>query len=179
MLPSPLQLDDIRFVHVRVEPREAPDFREQFAEHPKHIFTNTRFNTTLEHTFAEDSEDQPMSNFLVTLRVELPDIGETPPPYLIDVKCVGYFSISKKVFPDEEKRVDVGVVNGASLLYGTIRDMVLSITSRAWYGPLLLPSMSFMDDGPRNGKYQAIPLDDSKAKPAKTAAKARSKKVVV
>lgn len=176
MRPSPLQLEEVRFLHVRVEPREVPDLRDQFAEHTKYVFTNTRFNTTLEHMFAEDADDQPMSNFIVTLRVELPDEGEKPSPYVIDVKCVGYFAISKKAFPDSEKRIDVGVVNGASLLYGTIREMILSITSRSWSGPLLIPSMSFMDDGPKNGNHTTIQLSDQKAKPAKATVKARPKK---
>jgi preprotein translocase subunit SecB len=44
----------------------------------------------------------------------------------------------------EERRVRA-LVNGASLLYGAVREMVSTITSRSAHGPLLLPSLNFQD----------------------------------
>ncbi len=44
--------------------------------------------------------------------------------------------------------LDLIVVNGASMIYGSIREMISNVTSRSMAGPLLLPSLSFIDSKP-------------------------------
>jgi len=177
---SPLQLDEMRFLGVRIECRETPELREQQKKFESFAFENTKFTSALEHICADDDVDSLVTNFAVTLTISLPNEGENPSPYIVDVKCVGYFSISKEVFPDFERRYDIGVVNGASLLYGAIREMISSVTARAWYGQLLLPSLNFQANAPSKGNYVAMPKNEppivpaSKPKPRKKSTKALS-----
>lgn len=162
MQPSPLQLRVLKFIDTRVDSRIPPSLDKLGEDQPDYDFKSTTIISTIEHSPAEDSEDSPIINFLVALRIELPDEGETPPPYVIDVKCVGYFTLLKDAFPDPIKRYDVAVVNGTSMLYGAIREKISELTSRSWYGNLLLPSANFQKDAPSNGGHKIIEKDEVK-----------------
>lgn len=156
MQPSPLQLRELKFIDTNVKCRIAPILSKLGEDQPNYDFNNTTIISTIEHSPAEDSDDSPVINFLVALRIELPDEGESPPPYIINIKCMGYFTLLKDAFPDPIKRYDVAVVNGTSLLYGAIREKISELTSRSWYGSLLLPSANFQTDAPSNGGHQLI-----------------------
>lgn len=162
MQPSPLQLRALKFIDTRVDSRIPPSLDKFGEDYPDYEFKSTTIISTIEHSPAEDSEDSPIINFLVALRIELPDDGDIPPPYIIDVKCVGYFTLLKDAFPDPIKRYDVAVVNGTSMLYGAIRERVSELTSRSWYGNLLLPSANFQKDAPSNGGHKLIDNDEVK-----------------
>lgn len=165
---SPLQLEDLRFVHICIEPRELPDVKDFDKVFTPYEFANTKFTSTVEHTHASDDEESSTTKFIVGLTLQLPDEGDTPPPYIIDVKCIGYFTISKAAFPDPIKRYDVGVVNGASLLYGAIRELVATTTSRLWYGKMFLPAVNFQTNAPSIGdheEYTPSKVAPDKAKP--------------
>lgn len=148
MQPSPLQLSDLFFVHSDVRPRIAPVITTHPGVRERFKFSDTVMTTTVEHAVAPDDEESPVTSVLVTLQLILSDEGSAPSPYIVDVKCVGYFTISKKAFPDEIKRIDVAVVNAASLLYGTIREHLTVLTARMWYGELLLPAVNFLQNAP-------------------------------
>lgn len=66
---------------------------------------------------------------------------EKPCPYLIDMKAVALFEVSEQV-PAEEQEKFV-YENGASLVYGAIREMVSTVSARSAYGSLMLPTASF------------------------------------
>ena len=175
---SPLQLDEIRFLSTRIEPRILPDLENPGEKYEPYQFHNTKFSCTIEHVNATESDESPETKFIVAMTITLPDEGESPPPYIIHIRCVGYFSILKSAFPDFTRRYDVGVVNGASLLYGSIREQISNITARSWYGPLILPTMSFQTYAPSNGDH--VPVDEeTPAVKTKSVAKLknRSKKV--
>ncbi|MES2537616.1 MAG: hypothetical protein V4632_17285 [Pseudomonadota bacterium] len=44
------------------------------------------------------------------------------------------------------------------MLYGIIREMVSNITSRSWYGQIILPSVNFRDHAP--GAKQDLEKED-------------------
>jgi preprotein translocase subunit SecB len=45
--------------------------------------------------------------------------------------------------PDLHQRKQLAVVNGVSLIYGVVRDMVCMVTSRGQHGQMLLPTLNF------------------------------------
>lgn len=77
---------------------------------------------------------------------------EKPCPYLIDMKAVALFEVSEKV-PAEEQEKFV-YENGASLVYGAIREMVSTISARSAYGSLMLPTASFFGSFEERGKKE-------------------------
>ncbi|HRI56303.1 MAG TPA: hypothetical protein PK170_04315 [Anaerolineae bacterium] len=53
----------------------------------------------------------------------------------------GIFHIDHAGPLDERKRLVV--INGASMLFGAIREQLLSLSGRHKFGPFLLPSLNF------------------------------------
>lgn len=174
MLPSPLQLNKFKFTSVSVVPRVDPEIHNVTSVFEPFRFENTRVLTSINFALAEDDPDSPQFDFLINFCFMLPDEGVVRPPYICDIKCVGYFSISKEVFPDPVARLDVGVVNGASMLYGMVRELVANITARSWYGEMLLPSSNFRDHAPSAGGFDVQTKKD-KVEPSMKAIKTRSK----
>lgn len=62
--------------------------------------------------------------------------------YESEVQIQGVFQVGQG-FPEEQKEV-LALVNGFSLLYSAVREMVLNITARSVYGAINLPTLSFM-----------------------------------
>ncbi len=147
MRPSPLKLNSLRFLHVSVYPRNEPETLDP-VENPAPIDTwGANIHCSLTHAEADKEEGGEVRDYMVALGIQVSDGPEKVVPYKIDVECVGYFSIPNG-FPDAAERLEIAVVNGASLLYGAIREQVATVTSRCWYGELRLPSLNFREDGP-------------------------------
>ena len=80
----------------------------------------------------------------LTLRVAPKEDKQAPYNVQISVRGVVRMHLTQEVNQAEERRVRA-LVNGVSLLYGVVREMVSSITSRSAHGAMLLPSLSFSD----------------------------------
>lgn len=78
--------------------------------------------------------------------VAQPDQKGQPIPYKIALRCHGFFTVA----PLEGLKVDARTlvqITGASMLYSAARDMLLTLSSRGRFGPVLLPTLSFMKPG--------------------------------
>ena len=62
-------------------------------------------------------------------------------PYEISIDIVGIFDIS--ALPEKDP-IALLLVNGTSMLYGALREMLLSITARCMHGQVMLPSVHFL-----------------------------------
>ena len=82
---------------------------------------------------------------------------EKPCPYLIDMKAVALVEVSEHV-PAEEQEKFV-YENGASLVYGAIREMVSTISARSAYGSLMLPTASFFGSFEERAGKEAMEED--------------------
>jgi preprotein translocase subunit SecB len=177
MQPSPLQLRSLKFLKTSISPRLEPDVYTPSSAGgaDSFDFNRTRVLTAINHAVGDDDENSPTTNLLITLGITLPDDGANPPPYVCEIECVGYFAISKQAFPDDTARIDVAVVNGASMLYGAVRELVAHITSRSWYGELLLPSANFRNRAPSlektSGENKTAPSEETTQKGSKRPAK--------
>lgn len=64
-------------------------------------------------------------------------------PYRFNIGAVGFFSFrGPETGGTRDDRVSV---SGCGMLYSTLRDVLLSLTIRFPHGPILLPTVSFMD----------------------------------
>ena len=155
MKPSPLQLMQLMFKHVKVEldPAHLP------AEVPNpltSVFTFDGVSLQSEIGIGEsDPHHERGTVFFIELRVVVdnepnPDIkGQKYAPYKVDVAVEGVVLIPKgaEQLADAE---DLAAVNGASMLWSAVREQVLTITSRMRAGPVVLPSVHFHDLKKRN-----------------------------
>lgn len=150
MKPSPVQLIQLMFKHVKVEldPAHLP------AEIPNpltSVFTFDGVSLQSEVGIGQaDPTDERGTMFFVELRVAVdnvpnPDTADQKyAPYKIDVAIEGVVLIPKgaEELADPE---DLAAVNGASMLWSAVREQVLTITSRMRAGPVVLPSVHFHD----------------------------------
>lgn len=125
---SPLQLKDYRFSEIVLQAH--PEGR---AVAPEHISTQIT---------GSESPDDPHA-LIAQLTVSWERTDETSLAYTGRFAIAGAFHVAEEVSMPE--RLDVMRVNAVSLLYGAVREMVLNMTSRCAAGPLLLPTLSFVD----------------------------------
>lgn len=162
---SPLQLLEYTFDGVSVIPVEGYEADPAFA--PGLVFFPGKLAMSADTGLALLDEKEKYSDFGVklTLRVGPKEDAQAPYNILISVRGVVRMHLTQVDGQAEERRVRA-LVNGASLLYGAVREMVSTITNRSAHGPLLLPSLSFQDLASRKS-------DD--AAPSPVPAKRRSK----
>ncbi|MBW3513006.1 MULTISPECIES: protein-export chaperone SecB [unclassified Janthinobacterium] len=99
------------------------------------------------------------ASMLVSIALTIANQEGKKAPYNVKVAATGIFAWLDKKTPDHERR-DLTVVNGASILYGSIREMVLNVTSRSLSGSLLLPSFNFIDHKPSITESQQAEKSD-------------------
>lgn len=140
---SPIQLLSQEFLHVELSAVPAEE--------------HGPGNIDVERDVVYDLEDK---DWRVTLSVTIQGVeGKIDPPYKGAVVARGFYKVHESYPHDAEKLVRI---TGASMLYGSIREMVAHISARAPNGMISLPSVSFMEPEKPQKKAAA-----KKAKPAK------------
>jgi len=79
--------------------------------------------------------------FVVTLKLDHAPADDSVFPYSFMIEAEGLFTIDHDGDLDERRRLVA--VNGASILYGAMREQLLTLSSRHRYGPVLLPCLDF------------------------------------
>ena len=130
---SPLQLERSFLDIVRVE-----SVRE---------FRRTAEQLALPGSVAVEVERDPSGEerwgIALTLRIrQLPDVP--PPPYKVHLRIHGAFTWNEAEasLPEKDKERAVSV-NGASVLYSSMREYLLLLTSRGPWGPISIPTVDF------------------------------------
>jgi len=115
-------------ISIQADPKYSPSGTPLLAE----IGVNTQFKKVSE---AE-------RKWAVTIRIRT-SAKEYPVPYKIDLSAVGYFRIAPN-YPEAEmeKLIRIG---GPTVLYSSARELILTISSRGPWGPVFIPSMSFLE----------------------------------
>jgi preprotein translocase subunit SecB len=133
MKPSILTLLDLTFLGVHVEIN--PSYQNSAK---KFDFEGSTTRWGLRHgKRAEDGTE-----WWVGVDFGLDSDEEKACPYEINVRAVGRFSVDASC-PDEKREV-LAFENGAALVFGAIREMVSTVTARAAYGMLILPTATFV-----------------------------------
>lgn len=79
-------------------------------------------------------------------------------PYRFEISYIGIFDGAQL---PEEKRDDLVMVNGTSMLYGVARETLMGLTCRCEQGAMLLPSVHFASLAERRAKEvkDKVPAD--------------------
>jgi preprotein translocase subunit SecB len=80
--------------------------------------------------------------FQVLLRVKLGSTPEKKATYTGEFHAVGLFHVAE-TWP-ADKREDLLESNGAAVLYGAVRELVLNLTARGPWPPITLSAFSFV-----------------------------------
>ena len=141
---SPLQLLEYAFDGISVVPVDGYKADPEFA--PGLVFFPGKLAMSADTGLALLDEKEKYSDFGVKLTLRVGPKEDAQAPYNIQISVRGVVRMHLTLVEGqaEERRVRA-LVNGASLLYGAVREMVSTITSRSAHGPLLLPSLNFQD----------------------------------
>lgn len=143
MIPSPLQLKGYFFTKASIETSKPLDDSEiSNVSAIDFDFNGVNILTEIRVAVADNQSDDPR-DFLIKFKLTIPNLDGVQCPYTIDVDIVGTFTISNKI--EKQKRDNIVSVNGTSILYGCVREMVSSVTSRCLHGLLILPTVNFTD----------------------------------
>jgi preprotein translocase subunit SecB len=117
----------------KVDERWAPNFD----------FEGVNISTEINSAVPQEQVDAPR-NFMITLRFSVLNETGKQCPYKIDLVAQGWFELAESIA--QEKREELVRINGASLLLGAMRELVLQLTARSGFGPLLLPTLRFLPE---------------------------------
>ncbi len=126
MSQSPLQLDRYFFVKISLEANAKGD--------PKAVY-NIEAKTDVSRDESRDG------HFLVSLTVRLKSLDDALPCYDGEVVVMGYFHVDQDYPP--QKCEPLVAINGASILYGAIREMVSNLSARGPWPMLVLAPLNF------------------------------------
>lgn len=138
MKPSAIKLLGLRYTTVKIIPQLLEEFDNQ-------DFETFDFEGV---EIGEDSQIFPLDEnnstlFGVMFKFIIENTGGKICPYDIEFSAIGHFKVSKKI--PENKRKEFVIVNGCSIIYGAIREQVMTITARSIHGILILPVAHFLD----------------------------------
>lgn len=151
MKPSPVQLLHLTFRKVCVElderhcPAELPNpLTSMFSFEGITLTTNVGFGELEDAPPNEGSVFQIDFELLVDNKVQEGEARQRFSPYLIDVRVAAVVRVppgAEKLGPPR----DLGIVNGAALVWSALREQVANLTSRMPMGQVLLPTVHFHD----------------------------------
>jgi len=148
MEPSRLKLLAYHLKSLQISPYEDADALPvgQYAD-----FHLAEFSSEVQHLEMKDegSEDLKLSV----------SRGESQSfPYAIQLEAVGIFNASSL---PHERQIPLVLVNGASMLYGALREVLLMLTQRCMHGPVMLPSVHFVQLEKDYLQSQAVQVESS------------------
>lgn len=132
MKTPPLHLADYFFTKIQVEPKVGKVGKAD-------VFPlQTRVN------FSKGKEE---SDLVIHLGVRKgADALDEKGTYSFEIEVCGFFSADKALFAkDADKAMSFVRVNGTSMLLGTVRELVLQLTSRGPFRSFMIPALSFVD----------------------------------
>ena len=125
---SPTQLKDHRFTNVRVKVTEGGSPKAEPLLKPSIWFEPV-----------PNTADQ----WRLVLTLQLTSASPAKPfPYEADIQIQGLVQIKDGLPPDRKEQL--ALVNGFSVLYSASREMLLNITARSACGTVTLPTLSFV-----------------------------------
>ncbi|MDP3886984.1 hypothetical protein [Hydrogenophaga sp.] len=139
-----MQLLEYVFDGVSVHPVEGYKIDPEVS--PNLVFFPGKLSISAEVGIDLLAEESKYSDYGVSLALKVGPKSDELAPYEVHVTVKGLvrMHLVQADGQAEERRVRA-LVNGVSLLYGAVRDQVMTITSRSVHGPFLLPSVSFAD----------------------------------
>lgn len=123
-----------------------------------------------------ESDDKANHRYLVHLDLNCKPKEGRPFPYTFAIGADAIISFHGTGQEEVATIQDLSLVNGASMLYSALREVLMSISSRFPNGPIMLPSANFIDlrkSTSEVGDQKSTSVEDQK--PARKKRKASTK----
>lgn len=137
MEPSRLKLLAYHLKSIEIKPYEDADALPigQYAD-----FHQVEFSSEVQYLEIKDDSSEDLKHGL-SLKLIIKRGENKAFPYAINLETIGVFNASGLPV---ERQVPMVLVNGASMLYGALREIILMLTQRCMHGPVMLPSVHFL-----------------------------------
>lgn len=135
---SPLQLKHYSLIRLNVDLN--PNYNAEFVEG---VFYPTFDSVDLKQNVRVDDgkHTEDFYEFIITLNIAC-DYGAVESfPYKLDAGIWAVLHLDKDFDTEDPERL--AVINGTSMVFGVLREQILSLTARFIYGPLMLPTVDF------------------------------------
>ena len=99
---------------------------------------NTQYKLSHALTVQPNEDDSTRWQARLDLRIAN-ESEDTISPYIGELSIAGHFTLAKD-FP-QDKAEQMVHLNAGAILYGAIRELVLTLTSRSIHGELILPTI--------------------------------------
>lgn len=172
MKASPVQLVQLTFRKVCVElderhcPSEPPNpLMSTFSFEGVTLKTNIGFGELKEATSENGTVYQIDFELIVDNEVQEGAKQQRFSPYLVDVRVTALVRVppgAEKLAPPEE----LGIVNGAALVWSALREQISNVTSRMPMGLVLLPTVHFHDLKANGQQVAAAKSNKRRSRPA-------------
>jgi len=141
MQPSPLDLLHYYLIDLTITPEtvKASEINRGANNYPS--FDDVEFWSQVEHRVRRNDPDP--HTFMIMLKLKGEPKENSSFPYRFSIGAEALIQISPN-YP-AETRESLIVTNGAAMLYGALREQILNLTSRFRYGPILLPTVNFLN----------------------------------
>jgi preprotein translocase subunit SecB len=153
---SPLQLKHYSLNGVHIEPVEG------FQRNEEDLYASfDNIDISAEIKLGEPAEKSSVYGLKLTLRVN--PKGETF-PYRFTIGIEGFFEVVASNGLDDARKL--AAVNGASVLYGILRQTLLDLTRSFENGPVMLPTLHFLNlkDDIRSDSDKVATTDSRRSK---------------
>ena len=134
MLASLLQLDSSAITRIRLDANKS--YSKDLAAQRFDGFGEAGLESSVE--VGNDANDS--TRHFVKLGIRMLGTETVQPPYTLDVEIIGIFHCGSSETANRDLFIQV---NGPAVLYGSIRELVMQLTSRGPFPPLVLPTVSF------------------------------------
>lgn len=136
---SPLQLKHYHYTGCHLQTRDVDLSQLELGDSPYPSMDNIQLQPLV--TLSEPDGEENPHDFLLTLALELSEENANGFPYTFAVEVEGVFQIDHDgPLAERKKRV---LINGGSILFGVVRELLLTLSARHKFGPILLPSLNF------------------------------------
>ena len=136
MQASPLSLNHYQFLEFEIEPE--PGYQSKPNMYPD--IGGAEFKSRVTIGVREDDEEK--DDFTVKLYLTATPKKKGGFPYHFKIGVQGFFTLREDFKVDDKQ--DFVLVNGATLLYGVLRDTLLNFTSRFEYSSVMIPTVNFL-----------------------------------
>jgi preprotein translocase subunit SecB len=133
MIPSPLHLKNYFVSKLSIRANEIAEGAQY------QLDGGLESNTTVQPARRSESS----RDWRIVLQISCTPKQKNLCTYFVDMELVGFFEADKSI--EEDRVQDIVLANGPALLYSAARELVLIVTGRGPFPPLMLPSTTFID----------------------------------
>lgn len=163
---APLNLEHFNLTQIEVSPVDGYDTNKG-GLYPDFSGADFKAQINIAEINGEHVPSPPA--YQITINLICSPKTENSFPYKFNIGATGFISYRGK--HEGQERVNIVTINGCAMVYGILRDTIHLLTMRFQHGPVMLPTVTFVDmkqDSVAEANKPELNLKKPRIKKAKT-----------